>query len=270
MLKLALTARWIAALVLCLLLAVAFALLAQWQINRTFIESASNEAWSEVKVVDLETVATPNSPFTFNEISLEGEKTVLTKVRTKITFNPSRALLIADRIQLNGDTGYWVVVPTRTEKAELFVAAGFIQGEAKAIEALSQIKQLFTVQAFMPIEGRLLPSEAPTQSLGKDLYSTLSVPQLINDSEDEGSKSSTYPGFPAYTGFLALTDQNVFSQIEDVQELTIGMPKTDSEVNWLSAFYAIEWTVFAGFAVFMWWRLLADAYKKQQAALLAE
>ena len=264
MLKLALTARWIAALVLCLLLAVAFALLAQWQINRTFIESASNEAWSEVKVVDLETVATPNSPFTFNEISLEGEKTVLTKVRTKITFNPSRALLIADRIQLNGDTGYWVVVPTRTEKAELFVAAGFIQGEDKAIEALAQIKQLFTVQAFMPIEGRLLPSEAPTQSLGKDLYATLSVPQLINNALDEGSESATY------TGFLALTDQNVFSQIDGVQELTIGMPKTDSEVNWLSAFYAIEWTVFAGFAVFMWWRLLADAYKKQQAALLAE
>jgi cytochrome oxidase assembly protein ShyY1 len=264
MLKLALTARWIAALVLCLLLAVAFALLAQWQINRTFIESTSNEAWSAVKVVDLESVAIPNSPFTFNEISSSGDETVLTKVRTKVTFNPSRAILIADRIQLNGDNGYWVVVPSNTEVAQLFVAAGFIQGEEKAQEALAQIKQLFTVQAFMPIEGRLLPSEAPAQSLGKDMYSTLSVPQLINDSEDEGSKSATY------TGFLALTDQNMFSQIEGVQELTIGMPKTDSEVNWLSAFYAIEWTVFAGFAVFMWWRLLADAYQKQQAALLAE
>jgi hypothetical protein len=52
--------------------------------------------------------------------------------------------------------------------------------------------------------------------------------------------------------------------------LTIGLAKSESEVNWLSAFYAIEWTIFAGFAVFMWWRLLADAYKKQQAALLAE
>ncbi len=90
------------------------------------------------------------------------------------------------------------------------------------------------------------------------------MPQLINNDLDEGSKSATY------TGFLALTDQNMFAQIDGVQELTIGMPKTDSEVNWLSAFYAIEWTVFAGFAVFMWWRLLADAYKKQQAALLAE
>ena len=264
MLKLALTARWISALVLCLLLAVAFALLAQWQINRTFIENTSNEAWSDVKIVELDSVAQPNSPFTFNEISVVEDRTVLTKVITKITFNPSRALLIADRIQLNGDTGYWVVIPTRTEKAELFVAAGFVQGEDNAKQAISQIRELFTVQAFMPVIGRLLPSEAPQQSLGIDIYASLSVPQLINNQLDEGSK------VPTYTGFLALTEQSMFSSIDGVQELTIGMPQSDSEVNWLSAFYAIEWTVFAGFAVFMWWRLLADAYKKQQAALLAE
>ena len=69
---------------------------------------------------------------------------------------------------------------------------------------------------------------------------------------------------------MALTEDNVLSSVDGVEQVTIGMPQSDSQVNWLSAFYAIEWTVFAGFAVFMWWRLLADAYKKQQAALLAE
>jgi hypothetical protein len=69
---------------------------------------------------------------------------------------------------------------------------------------------------------------------------------------------------------MALTDENLFADIEGVEKLTVGMAQSDSQVNWLSAFYAIEWTVFAGFAVFMWWRLLADAYKKQQAALLNE
>jgi hypothetical protein len=100
--------------------------------------------------------------------------------------------------------------------------------------------------------------------LSQDVYSTLSVPQLINNELDEGMDSKTY------TGFLAITEPSVFSDIEGVQSLTIGLAKSESEVNWLSAFYAIEWTIFAGFAVFMWWRLLADAYKKQQAALLAE
>jgi hypothetical protein len=129
---------------------------------------------------------------------------------------------------------------------------------------LAGVKKLLTVQAFMPFEGRLLPSEAPVQALDKDVYGTLSVPQQINKVADDAKGSATY------TGFLALTDQNVFSGVAGIEPLTIGIAKGDGEVNWLSAFYAIEWTVFAGFAVFMWWRLLADAYKKQQAALLAE
>jgi hypothetical protein len=29
-------------------------------------------------------------------------------------------------------------------------------------------------------------------------------------------------------------------------------------INWLSAFYFLEWLVFAGFAVFLWWRLVRD------------
>lgn len=264
MLKLALTARWIAALFFCLMLAVVFALMAQWQISRTFVEDVTSDTWSKVKVVDLDSVTEPNAPFTFNEASLEGEETVLTKVETELTLNPSRAFLVANRIQLNGDRGYWIVLPANTLKAELFVAAGFIKGEQEAKTALAEVKRLLTVQAFMPFEGRLLPSEAPVESLGEDVYGTLSVPQLINKIADEAKDSATY------TGFLALTDQSALSEVEGVEPLTIGIAKGDGEVNWLSAFYAIEWTIFAGFAVFMWWRLLADAYKKQQAALLAE
>ena len=264
MLKLALTARWIAALFFCLMLAVVFALMAQWQISRTFVEDATSNSWSKVKVVDLDSVTEPNAPFTFNEASVEGEDTVLTKVETELTLNPARAFLVANRIQLNGDRGYWIVVPANTLKAELFVAAGFIKVEQEAKTALAEVKNLMTVQAFMPFEGRLLPSEAPVESLGEEVYGTLSVPQLINNKLDEEKDSATY------TGFLALTDQNALTEVEGVEPLTIGIAKGDGEVNWLSAFYAIEWTVFAGFAVFMWWRLLADAYKKQQAALLAE
>lgn len=33
-------------------------------------------------------------------------------------------------------------------------------------------------------------------------------------------------------------------------------------MNWLNVFYALEWVVFAGFAVFLWWRLLADAHRR--------
>lgn len=261
MLKLALTGKWLSALLLCLLLAVGFALLAQWQVGRTVLESASHQSWTQEKIVKLESIAQPNSPFTFNEVSQVGKEVVLSKVKTGLTLNPSGAVLIANRIQLNGDRGYWLVIPAATTKAELYVAVGFVQGDEQAVRALKQIQQLATVQAFMPFTGRYLPSDAPVRSINQDTYASLSIAQLIN--RESSPKAS-------YAGFLALTESNQFSQIQGIQLLSIGLAQSDSPVNWLSAFYAIEWSVFAGFAVFMWWRLLADSYKKQQQALLAQ
>jgi cytochrome oxidase assembly protein ShyY1 len=262
MLKLALTARWITALVFCLSLAAGFALMAQWQVGRTILENSSNETWSKVEVVELESVAKPNSPFTFSEISTTADQTVLTEVRTEFTLEVANAVLISNRIQVNGDRGYWVVVPAQTKSAKLFVAAGFIKDTEQAKTALAKIKKLVVVQALLPHTGRYLPGEAPVESIETDIYDSLSIAQLIN--KDNIQTESVY------TGFMALTEDNTFSSIDGVDLVTIGMPQSDSQVNWLSAFYAIEWSVFAGFAVFMWWRLLADAYKKQQSALLAQ
>ncbi|MCX6496637.1 MAG: hypothetical protein NTW23_04840 [Rhodoluna sp.] len=262
MLKLALTLRWIAALVFCLLLAVGFALMAQWQIGRSFVDAPANNTWLAVTTTDLTQVAVPNSPFTFNEIPTSGDKPFLTQVTTSLTVDPSKAVLVSNRIQVNGDKGYWLVVPAQTDAARLFVVAGFINEERNAASLLSEVKQLTILQALVPVTGRYLPSEAPLQSVGGDVFDSLSIAQWIN--------LNSFDSEQVYTGFMVLTENNLFSSVDGVEMVTIGMPKSDSQVNWLSAFYAIEWTVFAGFAVFMWWRLLADSYKKQQAALLAE
>lgn len=259
MLKLALTAKWITALVLCLLMAVAFALLAQWQINRSVVPNSDNDNWTEVQYVALETVAEPNQPFTFNEISKDGSNKVLTQVTTRVTPSPAHAVLIADRIQVDGTKGYWLVVPASTVNGEIFMAVGFISDLNSAKIALGQAQLLYVAQAFLPIAGRYLPSEAPEPALETNLYPTMSVAQLINLNQSE---------LPAYAGFLAVTKSNAYTKLPGVDPITIGLAKSDSQLNWLSAFYAIEWTVFAGFAVFMWWRLLADAYRKQQEALL--
>ena len=36
------------------------------------------------------------------------------------------------------------------------------------------------------------------------------------------------------------------------------------ELNWLNVFYAVEWVVFAGFAVFLWYRLVRDAVERER------
>jgi hypothetical protein len=34
-------------------------------------------------------------------------------------------------------------------------------------------------------------------------------------------------------------------------------------LNWLNVFYAVEWVVFAGFAIFLWYRLLRDEWMRE-------
>jgi hypothetical protein len=44
----------------------------------------------------------------------------------------------------------------------------------------------------------------------------------------------------------------------------IAPPEAGTQVNWLTLFYALEWALFAGFAVFLWWRLVEDARIREQ------
>ena len=49
--------------------------------------------------------------------------------------------------------------------------------------------------------------------------------------------------------------------------ITVTATDQNDKINWLNIFYSIEWAVFAGFAVFLWWRLVADDYRRDQDAL---
>ena len=40
-------------------------------------------------------------------------------------------------------------------------------------------------------------------------------------------------------------------------------PVDDVSLNWLNVFYAVEWIVFAGFAVYLWYRLVRDAKERE-------
>jgi len=39
------------------------------------------------------------------------------------------------------------------------------------------------------------------------------------------------------------------------------------EINWLTAFYAIEWIIFALFALYFWYRLVSDERMREIEAL---
>lgn len=271
MLKLALSFKWLGALLLCLLLAGVFAALAQWQVTRSVIPNSDNKTWDKVQVLALEEIAQVGKPFTFNEISKQGKEKVLSEVKAEIHLSSSNAVLVGNRIQLDGRQGYWVVVPASTPSGKIFVAVGFVEGEQNARDVLDKINlPMFTtagssgaLKGIEPLTGRYIPSEAPQKYTDSKVFESLSVAQLINIwfASDESKESDVY------TGVLALTHENRFSAIPNLEPITIGVARSDTQVNWLSAFYAIEWTVFALFALFIWWRLLTDAYLKQQSKI---
>ena len=270
MLKLALTFKWLGALLLCLLLAGVFAALAQWQVTRSVIPNSDNAGWTSVQTKPLDEIAKVGEPYSFNEISKLGKDKVLTEVSAKVIFQPTY-ILVANRIQLDGRVGYWLVLPANTPKGKLFIAVGFIKDEKTARKVLSDLRKPNTSAAQShgalyegtEVQGRYIPSEEPLEQLDADTFSSLSVAQLINLTDEVKPLQSN-----AYAGALVLTHTNlVVAASPDLQPITIGLAKSETQVNWLSAFYAIEWTVFAGFALFIWWRLLSDAYLKQQSKM---
>ena len=103
------------------------------------------------------------------------------------------------------------------------------------------------------VTGRFMPTEAPVVPEGDQgpfVESTLSVASLVN----------LWPNFsgPVYEGYL----------VADVAPAGLDViesipPMNEGSVNWLNIFYAVEWIVFAGFAFFIWWRLVKDAYERE-------
>ena len=52
--------------------------------------------------------------------------------------------------------------------------------------------------------------------------------------------------------------------------MQIGPQPPAQQVNWLNLFYSLEWVVFAGFALFIWWRLVKDDYQRDLEDSLEE
>jgi hypothetical protein len=110
------------------------------------------------------------------------------------------------------------------------------------------------------LTGRLLPSESPLPATSPEpgRATAVSVAELINYWD-----VSSYPGFVAATAEMVDgTDVSAAAVSGDLKPLNIGPQPPAQKVNWLNLFYSLEWVVFAGFALFIWWRLVKDDYRR--------
>ena len=256
--QLARSPRWIAALVLCLAIAGAFAALGQWQLSRS-VERAVVDGRQTEQAVPLESLVAPNET---NRSEAAGQKVTVSGTLVAGDF-----VIIGERLN-QGQPGYWVMAHLETfpdaqsaPGPSLAVAVGWAPSKkaAQAVvdglaprpdtSAVSSAPLLFAQE----YTGRYLTTEAPSDDdYENGEQKAASVAALINQWAEPVSDG-------VYGGFLVLDTPPA-----GLDAIDSPVPSTEVTLNWLNIFYAIEWAVFAVFAVFLWFRLVKDAWEREE------
>lgn len=240
--------KWIGAFFIAMAVAAICALLAQWQASRSFEKAVTQQQITEFKQLD--EVIQPNEP--------APQFAVGTQVKAPIFLGNHQIYVVANRNQSDGSKGYWLVTYGTTSNGDqLVLTLGFASTLEKAHEIkvalASRVDSLAKQNYPTLVPGVLMPSEAPelkpTDVAGTDVFNSLSLAQLANLLDE--TVNGSYPLFllvsdPAFTA-------------PGLTPIKVLPPSVEVQINWLSAFYAIEWSVFCGFAFFLWWRLVRDA-----------
>jgi surfeit locus 1 family protein len=252
--QVAMRPRWIGVLVACLAVAAVFALLGQWQIARAVEQGQADERDTET-AVPLTSVAEPGSTLT---TEAGGRMVAFTGEWVAEDFDT-----LAGR-QQDGRTGTWaigrvVVSPDGAEPVSLAVAIAWFEDAAAAQALVEQRASDDGVE----LVGRLMPSEAPTQGdIRTDEVEAMSVAALVNEWEAyDGRVYGSYAILDAASadasGALAAGGEPIVS----------ARPVTDTQLNALNIFYAIEWVAFMLFAFYLWYRLVKDALEREVEAI---
>lgn len=241
--------KWIAVLLLVLVIAGIFAWLGRWQLERAVDDSrvVGPDTESAVPLAEISTPQEPvNSTMAWQRVSVE------------LSYVAGDTVVLSDRYNSSPTPGYTVVAHAVTiDGASLAVALGWTADAAVATAASAALDDGMMIDALLPVTGRFLPTEAPQQSdFEAGVRSALAVGELIN--------LWSAPPAGVYGGYLALDEVPAWA--EGLEPIDAPMPAREVEVNLLNVFYGIEWVIFSGVAVFLWWRLVRDVQLRESAS----
>ena len=245
--KVATRPKWIGALVLALAVAAIFASLAQWQADRTYRYVPKTPVTQTA--VPLDELAKSSALFEPGQVDR--------LVEVQATPMAGFAYVVANRMQLDGQggskNGYWLVRPAITDQGKLITLAYSWFGTlTEAEEAAGIIKNGAEIAMLQNYRGIYEPSEDPRPADGI-VFESLSVAQIIN-------QPGMADNVDAYAGFVIVQKPQ-----NEGEKIVIGNNPGSTTFNWLTAFYAVEWALFAGFAFFLWGRLVKDALIREKS-----
>ncbi|WP_237233160.1 SURF1 family protein [Rothia nasisuis] len=269
MLKTALTPRWLLGLLLVLALASGFVALSKWQLNASTLGQLTADPAKDV--------VRPYSQVLKAHDSLDATE-VDTVIEATGSYLPGSSYLVQEKLH-GGQEGFWVI--------SLFVP----DGESTVVTNLGEgPRGIAVVRGWTPtpelpaepggtvtVAGRLVGNDPP-------LTSDLITDENRNHDRMLASANSSYLtntwNAALYNGILTadsethgatpLTGQGTIAENASLLEQSGTLQPiratqyTDDSVDWLNIFYALEWLVFAGFALYLWWRMLKDSVEKAE------
>ena len=238
MLRTALRPRFLGLLALVLVLCAAFVWLGRWQLG-VAQSSAQREAVEQARAqepAELTTLVRPHAPF-------RGELSSRPFTATG-HYAADGQLLVPDRL-LDGRPGLWVLTPFVVDAsgATLPVVRGFVPDAAALTPPPA---------GTVTITGGLAPGESPSPT---------PVPPGQIGSVDLSLLVNTWPG-ELYNAFGFVEEE---SPAQVGQPTRVPTPLGDTGVQWRNAAYAVQWWVFALFALWMWWRMVRDESRRAPA-----
>ena len=229
--------KWIAGLLLAMIAAGIFAGLMQWQIDRTFVEVGISE--EEQQPAPLSEFAIPGEVFpgAYDRLAT-----------ATVTLDAANSYIVENRLQLVAGeqvAGYWLISNSFEEStgASLTLALAFSTDPESLLVELPEES--------LQITGYVQPSDPIRQ--GEQYLGSASLAELVNLYFEEPT-----PSYPVYL----IVQQGVELPLE---QISIGIRQQEIEINWLTAFYAVEWAFFALAAFYLWWRLVKDQMLREAA-----
>jgi len=252
--------QWIAALVVALAIAGGFAWLGKWQLGHAITSEQTSSEQSE-SVRPLTELTEPGEAVSDAAAGMVASASGV--------FAPGDFRVVEQR-ENGGRIGAWVtghfVVDESASEAggpggNLAVAVGWAPSASEARRAIASLEAGGGLGGALELEGRYMPSDAvavPEPGDDPARITSMAPAQLIN----------VWAGLdgPAFAGYLVMhpggsVDGALAAARLDAIDSVPPLPV--DTINWLNLFYAAEWVVFAGFAVFFWYRLTRDAWEKE-------
>jgi len=230
-LRSALKPRHLGLLVVALLIVVAFVQLGRWQLGVAEDEAMleSLEKARAQQPVAVETMLRPHVDFPNNlstrPVSATGE------------FGADQVIVAGRR--LDGRAGFWVVAPLKVAAtgATLPVLRGYVASPDAAPPVPSGI---------VTVTGGLAPPESP--------YAGPPPAQGQLGSIDTSVLVGRWPG-ELYNAFVFQQTETPAPAATALGAMTrVPTPTGETGFKWRNAAYALQWWVFAIFALYLWWR----------------